>query len=257
MDRNIWTPFGGWDAPEIKQYVGDAALCGLAVDLNEMAEPTEEAPVEEPRRFNPDTPDEYQRQSWSCSIRAATWLEKSVGFDVPAEEMQDKMVAAGVVNSEVGLTDATGSGLRDFLGDEFGLAVHSAPEIHWEWLTQLAGNTPMIFGGRAWNHWAGIRGYDPETDELLVMNPAGAWMGVGDRMNRDQFNDLGAFAVVWVPLENPDVPPADSQEWLDAVTPIMGNVIRELRAGKEAGDWDAVDRAINELVRNWGEPPEG
>jgi len=29
-----FSPFGGWSKPSIKQYAGDATVCGAGVDLN-------------------------------------------------------------------------------------------------------------------------------------------------------------------------------------------------------------------------------
>lgn len=34
QNYNDFSPFGGWSRPSIKQYAGDASLCGLDVDLN-------------------------------------------------------------------------------------------------------------------------------------------------------------------------------------------------------------------------------
>jgi hypothetical protein len=54
----------------------------------------------------------------------------------------------------------------------------------------------MMMGGRGWYHWAGLRAYSRDRDVLLLANPSAGWKGIGQEMNRTQFQALGSFSAV-------------------------------------------------------------
>lgn len=143
--------------------------------------------------FNPATPAIRQTLDWTCSASSAAWLLNSMG--IPATEQS---VVAGLgprINSRVGLTDASGSGLASYL-QEKGISARSANGLTFDQVKAIAGQAPMMIGGLGWNHWTGVSGVDGDT--LILANPAPGYRGVGRTLTRQQFNALGAFNGVWV-----------------------------------------------------------
>jgi hypothetical protein len=156
------------------------------------------------RRYNVDFPPERQIQNWTCSIRTATWMVRSIGIEITAAEMQDKMVP-GVVGDPIGLLDATGRGMARFLRDEFGLDVSFDGAVSWEEAQALSRpGRPVGLGGRGWNHWSALRRFDEQGNARLA-NPSPGWMDVDDLMTRGDFDRLGVFSAVWVTLPGPEL----------------------------------------------------
>lgn len=175
---------------------GSAARQGYRAGWEHAAE---EAPAPDTRTYNPDLPAELQRQDWTCSIRSTAWALKSLGFDVRAEDLQDQMVGAGLVSSDLGLLDGSGSTLANWVGGTFDLPHEWAYPADWDWVAERAGRGPILLGGRAWNHWVAVRRYN--GDGLLLANPAPNWQGVGDYLDRDEWETWGPWAAIWLPAE--------------------------------------------------------
>ncbi len=150
--------------------------------------------------FNADTPTERQLQSWTCSIRSTMWLLKSIGVEISAEAAQDGMCPR-YVNEDLGLLDATGAGIVQFLRDAHGIeAVNWAP-VSLDEVAAWAGRQPVAIGGRAWGHWSAVRDVNAAGD-LVLANPGGTGPRYGQQtLNRDQFGQLGWFSAVTIALD--------------------------------------------------------
>ena len=152
--------------------------------------------------FDPTTPTESQIQNWTCAIRSTMWLLKSLGIAVTPEEAQDAM-SPRYVRSDVGLLDASGAGIVEVLRDRWGVGAYKRSPASFDDVLAMAGRVPVAMGGRAWNHWTAVRGWDgpPGMERLLLANPGGTGPRYGQQtLNRQQFADLGPFSMVVIPL---------------------------------------------------------
>ena len=167
-----------------------------------------------------------QDKSYDCSQESLEWALWSIGRQPADDWLERTMVAEGVMSSGDGLLDASGKGLANFVVKwygEDGIKANHEPTVSWDWVRlEGARNSdgsghmyPILIGGRAWNHWAAVRDYDPTRLSLLLSNPSPSWMGVGHIMTQQQFQALGPFSAVriWhedllgtVPDPNP-IPP--------------------------------------------------
>jgi len=151
--------------------------------------------------YNPQEPAHLQENDWSCSQDAAEWALWAYGRHPSDDWMEQSMIDVGVINPSVGLCDASGSGLANWLTTEYGefgyVATHQNP-VSFSDLAEEASTLqhPIMAGGRAWCHWTGIRGYDPANDLLLLANPAPGYRGIYQTLSRDQFDQLGPFSMV-------------------------------------------------------------
>jgi hypothetical protein len=98
--------------------------------------------------------------------------------------------------------DASGAGIVDWLAT-IGIDAENDPDATWQDVTAAAGHQPMLVGGRAWNHWTGVRiwtglGPHPSGDWVALANPAPGWMGVEQWMGPGDFEALGPFSAVWL-----------------------------------------------------------
>ncbi|MCC7368108.1 MAG: SH3 domain-containing protein [Chloroflexi bacterium] len=151
--------------------------------------------------FDPTTPTELQRQDWTCAIRATMWMLKSLGVAVTPEEAQDAM-SPQYVRSDVGLLDATGAGIVAVLRERWGVRAFNRSPVTFDAVAGWAGRAPVAMGGRAWNHWTAVRGYDAAADVLVLANPGGTGPRYGQQtLNRQQFEALGWFSAVVAPVE--------------------------------------------------------
>jgi hypothetical protein len=156
--------------------------------------------------YTPSEPPHAQQHDWDCSQESAEWSLWSVGRKPVDDWMEQTMIAEGVISPELGLLDASGAGLAAWLTRHYGSDGYSAfnvDPVAFDDLAQDCGVYPMMIGGRRWNHWSGLRGYDAASDLLLIANPSAGWRGVGQTLDRDQFSALGGFAAVH--LTHPDL----------------------------------------------------
>jgi hypothetical protein len=178
-------------APAMDRYVASwreavAALSG--------EEPT-------PMHYDPSIPAERQVQSWSCSIRTATFMLKSLGGTLDAGTVQDLMVPQ-YVTPALGLLDGSGAGLAEFLGLQTGCDTGHR-WVDWAWLQAHAGTMPIGIGSPSLYHWLAVRSLNADGT-LALANPAPGYQGLGDTMSEAQFNQWAPWAGVWVtvPAEN-------------------------------------------------------
>lgn len=151
-------------------------------------------------RFDPDTPTELQVQDWTCSIRATMWMLKSIGIAVTPDEAQDRMHPR-YVSRELGLLDATGAGIVACLRESWGVEAFNRAPASFDEVASYAGRCPMAIGGRAWGHWTAVRGVNAAGD-LVLANPGGTGPRYGQQtLNRRQFEELGWFSAVIMPVD--------------------------------------------------------
>lgn len=161
--------------------------------------PKEEAP---PSRlhFDPSTPTELQRQDFSCSIRSATWVLKSLHVDIDAGTLEDEMVPS-IVSRDLGLLDARGYGLAETFKRHLDPQWHGRIRVYesltWDDMQWRATGGPMALGGRGWNHWTAVRGINPDGS-LNLANPAPGWKGIDQRLTRADWDRLGPWSGVLV-----------------------------------------------------------
>lgn len=169
--------------------------------LNVVAEPSPPDPVPAGQlHFDPTTPTELQVQSWTCSIRSVMWMLKSLGIPVTPEEAQNRMYPK-YVSAELGLLDASGAGMVEALRTGWGLTATSHSPVTFDEVATWAGRRPVAIGGRIWGHWTAVRGAN-EAGDLVLANPGGTGPRYGQQtLNRQQFQELGWFSAVTIPLE--------------------------------------------------------
>ena len=146
-------------------------------------------------------PTELQDYAWDCAAASTAWALSAAGLPYTEQE-----VIAGLgptrISPTYGLLDATGAGIVQWL-DSIGVAAEHVDVASFEDLEYAAGFQPMVCGGRAWNHWTGVRmgglAFDGvPRDFLLLANPAPGWMGIEQYMTRADVGSLGPFSAVWL-----------------------------------------------------------
>ncbi|HEY8076034.1 MAG TPA: hypothetical protein VIF62_18030 [Labilithrix sp.] len=192
------------------KYIVAALGLGLVACAPAAKEDTRAAAQDIDARFDPSTPASLQADPWSCSVHTTFWMLEATGSGHPYSDVVNRMTATGRATSAYGLSDASGSGLvvtLEELADgtpEVGNAAYAS----FDDVAARAGRMAVGIGGRGWNHWSGVRGYDADRDALLLANPAPGWKGVSGEMTRGQFAALGGFAMVWMDFgQIPDAPP--------------------------------------------------
>ena len=173
------------------------------LDASGFGTASEQQTVQSARVFDPTTPAELQRQSWTCAIRSTMWLLKSLGIDVTPEEAQDAM-APRYVNADVGLLDASGAGIVKVLADRWGVTAQNHPSVTFDQVAGWAGRQPVAIGGRNWGgpglgHWSAVRG--GSGDWLTLANPATGQRFGQSALSRNDWARMGPFSAVTIPLE--------------------------------------------------------
>jgi hypothetical protein len=148
-------------------------------------------------------PVHLQNRSYDCSQDALEWCLYAWGRTPADAWMEQAMMAEGVMSAEHGLTDSSGAGLAGFVNrhySEDGYLAENQDPVSFDQLGQEAATRkhPIAAGGRAWNHWTAVRGYDESTDTLLLANPAPGYRAIQHTLTRDQFHALGTFSMVRV-----------------------------------------------------------
>lgn len=176
------------------------ALTGCATPEDPLEPEKSRASNLESARFNPSEPAPQQQDDWSCSVHTATWMLRATGSRETLSSVMNHMLARKQVTQASGLSDASGAGLADTLRElaKDGPSIGSTGDATFEEVAARAGRMAVGIGGRAWNHWSGVRGYDAHRDVLLLANSATSWQHVGDEMDRGEFARLGAMSMVWM-----------------------------------------------------------
>ena len=145
-------------------------------------------------------PRDNQDYPWDCSACSTAWAMRTIGFQVSED---DVIVGLGPtrISPTLGLLDASGAGLVQYLGEQ-GIGADNDADATWDEVMAAAGYQPMVIGGRAWCHWVAVRMGSgaagvSSVDALALMNPAPGWMGVQQVLTPSSFNELGPFSAVW------------------------------------------------------------
>lgn len=190
--------------------IGGATSSCAAPSAEEVG--TESAKLDS--RFDPTFPASTQVDDWSCSVHTTTWMLRATGHDVSWSQIASRMQATGRVTQAYGLSDANGPGVVATLRDYATAAeIQNQGIASFDEVARRAGHMAVGIGGRAWNHWTAVRGYDAKRDVLLLANSAPSWKGVGQDLTRGEFAALGAMAMVWMDFgqipEAPAFEPSD------------------------------------------------
>lgn len=182
--------------------------------------------------YNPSQPPERQVQDWVCSIRATSWMLKSLGLPVDIGALQDEM-SPKYVTPEVGLLDGRGYGIAAVLTAHLPAGwsdrVQVFELISWLEIVSLAGLGPMALGLHSAYHWLNVA--RQRTDGALdAPNPAPKYpvaAPIGDILTQDEVERFGPASAVWVNAQGVLVPPVTptqspaTQGEIDAVIATM------------------------------------
>lgn len=258
-----WTPWYGAAAAGVSQWYGiDRSVPWDADSERWDYEGATTMPPTPPRvTFDRDVPAIAQNDPWSCGPTSTRWAMTALGRNPAESWMESTMIAEGVVSPSDGILDATGAGIADFVRrqyGEFGYTAGNSPSISFQALAEEAGTYPLLIGGRGWNHWSGVRGYDPQRDVLLLANPAAGWHGIGQTMSRTEFAAQGPFSAVRIthpdlaaPAAPPPVSPSDTDTLRAENARLQAKVNELVSALAFLGDdqGDRLQAVLNELRR--------
>lgn len=147
-------------------------------------------------------PVEIQDVPWDCSAASLSWCLRAFGRSETEADVVGGLGPARI-SPALGLLDASGAGLVSYLG-ELGISAANNPDASFMDVTAAAGFQPMLIGGRAWNHWVGVRisncpRASSKATHLALANPAPGWMGIDQVLSSPDFSYLGPFSAVWFP----------------------------------------------------------
>lgn len=147
-------------------------------------------------------PVELQDVPWDCAAASLAWCLQAYGLAYTEAEVIEGL-GPGRISPAYGLLDASGAGLVEYLA-EIGIHAANNSDSTWPDVAAAAGFQPMLIGGRAWNHWVGVRISDRPFDTaaatcLALANPAPGWYGIAQLLHEWDFAQLGPFSAVWFP----------------------------------------------------------
>jgi hypothetical protein len=151
--------------------------------------------------YDPTTPIVPQNHDWDCAEQSTLWALTACGRHPSDTWMENQMLVEHIESTVEGLLNSSGAGLVAFIIEqygEFGFYANNEPSVTFDAVAAETGPYPLLIGGRAWNHWSGVRNYDVVNDVLRLANPADGWKGVHQTMNRGQWATLGPFSMVRV-----------------------------------------------------------
>jgi hypothetical protein len=106
--------------------------------------------------FNPDVLTIIQPNDYGCAVATTAFCLDSIGFDLSYAEMDDIMVP-GIVSTQEGLRDASGSIIVELLQNRFGLDARNQSTISFGEVAERAGRQPIGIGGRSWGGVGWVR----------------------------------------------------------------------------------------------------
>lgn len=222
LDRAKWS---GWSAWYGAAKAGIVGMRGIDVNYPWSATPDDEwdykhrgAPImPQPLPFNPDAPCDLQPDDWSCSIQSVQWLLRSIGRNPDGNNpvtdpwLRSQLVP-GIVSPDVGLRDASGQQMADWVtreyGAEMGFTAMASPVV-FDDVVAGAGVNPMMCGGRTYGpggHWVGIRRVLPDGS-LELANPAPGYTGTGPSLDRAEWDARGPWSAIWIDRMSTLAPP--------------------------------------------------
>jgi hypothetical protein len=187
-----------------------------------------------PEPYDASAPVHLQMTDWTCSICSTWWGLTSLGYEVDKAALVADM-SPWPVDPAVGLLDASGAGLVQYIQEHYAVPAANIAYATWENVLALAGTYPVLLGGRGWYHWCGCRGINADGT-LALANSAPGWKGVGQAMSRAQFEGLGPFSMVVMPYEEDDVSSAEVEALINQLGYIQGDCM------------DAMQSALDSMV---------
>lgn len=162
----------------------------------ELRPPPEPQP--EPPRivWNPTTDMPPQIAAWTCSACAMDWVLRATGVS-PDHTRDQAVLEIGYpqnINETYGLMNANGGALMDVY-TAYGMQTAQG-WLDFDTVYALAQKTTGQMSGAQWYHWVAIRGIHGSA--LWIANSAPGYKGIYDTLNRDEFERLGGFSVVWL-----------------------------------------------------------
>jgi len=150
--------------------------------------------------WNWKLPADPQDYPWDCAACSTAWALRTIGLDYSEQDVIQGL-GSGRISPTLGLLDASGAGLVEFLG-EVGVHAENDSDSSWGDVVAAAGFQPMVIGGRAWCHWVAVRMGSVAVGgsaglPLALMNSANGYLGVYQTLDEYQFNNLGPFSAVW------------------------------------------------------------
>ena len=198
--------------------------------------------------YDPTAPVVQQNHNWDCAEQSTLWAMTAFGRHPADAWMESSMLTEGIESTDLGLLVADGSKLAAWIAEqygEFGYAAYNNGNVSFDDVKSVAGQTPVLIGGRQWNHWSGVRRYSAAQDWLELANPADGWMGVFQSMTRQQFDALGPFSMIVVTWAGAEpAPPPEPPSY------VVGDGI--LAAMRSRGETPAADEQhFGEHGRGW------
>ena len=148
--------------------------------------------------YDPMEPMPPQEADWTCSACSLAWMNRALGIMAATDELAavERIGCPENINPEWGLMDASGARLVQCLREEGAPAFSCWPTF--DDAVRMAREWPMLIGGVGWYHWVGVR--VSGDFNLILANSARGWMGIFDNLLADDWERLGPFAAVPVPL---------------------------------------------------------
>lgn len=218
-------------------------------------------------RFDSTIPVELQLNDYSCSVGATYWCLRSLALPLTQQELEDVMVPA-LVSPDLGLLDASGTGIVGLLRNRYGLGVSNTYPCGFDEIAARAGKQPIAIGGSRWfaddngnviGHWVAVRGFDGA--QLLLANPGGTGPHFGQQvLDRAAFDQRAPFAAVWIDAV-PGVPvgrkfrvgnTGGQGANLRGDASATASIVRPLADGTELGGGDHAWRAVTDSAGTHG-----
>lgn len=151
-----------------------------------------------PLSYNPAEPQYPQQLDWSCAACSLAWLNRALGIQHATDEVWaiEYIGNPKNINACYGLMDGSGQRLVECLREQGAPAFSCWPS--WTDTIGMSAVWPLLIGGVGWNHWVGVRGTDGHTLDLA--NSAEGWRDIYSTLDQTDWDRLGPFAVVAVPL---------------------------------------------------------
>jgi len=207
-------------------------------------------------RFNARHPAPHQVDAWSCSVHTTTWMLQATKHDVTWDQLAGHMQKMGRVSQDLGLMDASGAGLAETLRDfaEEAPNIGHSPFVSFDEVAERAGRMAVGIGGRGWNHWSAVRGYDEKRDVILLANSAPGWRSAGQELDRTEFAALGGFSMVWLDYGNTPPPPP----FEPAPRPTGGEFpALHVKGAVDTGEWITQCNEAADAERVWQTTSKG
>lgn len=158
-----------------------------------------------PLSYNPEEPMPHQVEAWTCSACSLAWLNRALHIDHATDEYSavEYIGNPANINSTYGLMDGSGERLVQCLREQGAPAFNGW--FDFDTAYALAQDWPLLIGGVNWYHWVGVR-YS-HSGLLHLANSAPGWTDIYDELGAGEWESLGPFAVVAVPLLTAFPPP--------------------------------------------------